>query len=219
MSKGGKFYAVKKGREKGIYLNWPDCQKQVIGYPGAVYKSFKTRREALLFIGEEIAEKCESKEIENQSLESRELEIQASIKKGEMVAYVDGSFNSRTKVFGYGVVIFDELGRKDYSGSSDDEDYIENRNVAGEVFGAVYSMKKALALKKQRLYLYYDYLGIEKWATGEWKRNKKLTIKYHDFYQGIKDELEVKFFKVEAHSGDLFNEEADKLAKKACGIE
>lgn len=35
-----KFYAVKKGRHPGIYHSWPACQKEVIGFPGAVYKSF-----------------------------------------------------------------------------------------------------------------------------------------------------------------------------------
>ena len=41
-----KYYAVKKGHQPGIYLTWADCQKQVSGFSGAVYKSFPTRSEA-----------------------------------------------------------------------------------------------------------------------------------------------------------------------------
>lgn len=41
-----KYYAVKKGKVPGIYLNWNDCKAMVDGYPGAVYKSFKTIEEA-----------------------------------------------------------------------------------------------------------------------------------------------------------------------------
>ena len=41
-----KYYAVKKGKVSGIYLNWNDCKAMVDGYPGAVYKSFKTIEEA-----------------------------------------------------------------------------------------------------------------------------------------------------------------------------
>ncbi|GAA6112785.1 ribonuclease H family protein [Apilactobacillus apinorum] len=47
-----KFYAVKKGKKPGIYNTWPDCQKQVNGFPGAEYKSFKTKNEALIYMGE-----------------------------------------------------------------------------------------------------------------------------------------------------------------------
>lgn len=41
-----KYYAVLKGRTRGIYTNWADCEKQVKGFKGAVYKSYKTREEA-----------------------------------------------------------------------------------------------------------------------------------------------------------------------------
>ena len=33
-----KYYAVRKGRIPGIYRTWSECQKQVTGYPGAVFK-------------------------------------------------------------------------------------------------------------------------------------------------------------------------------------
>lgn len=46
----GKFYAVKIGRETGIFLTWDECAKNVNKYPGAVYKSFKTRDEAENFL-------------------------------------------------------------------------------------------------------------------------------------------------------------------------
>lgn len=50
-----KYYAVKKGKVPGIYLNWNDCKAMVDGYPGAVYKSFKAIEEAEKFInGEKI---------------------------------------------------------------------------------------------------------------------------------------------------------------------
>ena len=46
-----KFYAVKKGKIPGIYNSWDDCKKMVDGFPGAVYKSFKTLEEAEAFVG------------------------------------------------------------------------------------------------------------------------------------------------------------------------
>lgn len=41
-----KYYAVKKGRHPGIYRSWPACQKEVTGFPGAVYKSFLSQTTA-----------------------------------------------------------------------------------------------------------------------------------------------------------------------------
>ena len=68
------------------------------------------------------------------------------------------------------------------------------------------------------VFLYFDYEGIEKWCVGVWKANKEGTIEYKKFYDSIKDKLHVEFIKVKAHSGDRYNEEADKLAKAAIGI-
>ena len=45
----GKYYAVKKGRKPGVYQSWAECKATVDGFPGAVYKSFKTREEAVAF--------------------------------------------------------------------------------------------------------------------------------------------------------------------------
>ena len=45
-----KYYAVRKGRVPGIYRTWSECQKQVTGYPGAVFKGFVTEEEAQSFL-------------------------------------------------------------------------------------------------------------------------------------------------------------------------
>eukprot|EP00956_Cyclotella_meneghiniana_P010870 scaffold15231_cov66-Cyclotella_meneghiniana.AAC.8 len=49
-SKGPKFYAVAKGRNPGIYNSWAECESQVKGFSGAIFKSFKTRPEAESFM-------------------------------------------------------------------------------------------------------------------------------------------------------------------------
>ena len=41
-----KYYAVRTGKKPGIYNTWEECKAVVDGYPGAQYKSFKTREEA-----------------------------------------------------------------------------------------------------------------------------------------------------------------------------
>ena len=46
MGKKQKFYVVWSGRTPGIYTTWADCEAQVKGAKGAVYKAFDTHEEA-----------------------------------------------------------------------------------------------------------------------------------------------------------------------------
>ena len=41
-----KYYVVWKGRARGIYDSWAECEAQVKGFTGAEYKSFSTREMA-----------------------------------------------------------------------------------------------------------------------------------------------------------------------------
>ncbi|KAH8882994.1 hypothetical protein GQ53DRAFT_847147 [Thozetella sp. PMI_491] len=45
-----RFYAVRTGVKPGVYTNWADCQRQISGYKGAVFKSFPTAQDAALFV-------------------------------------------------------------------------------------------------------------------------------------------------------------------------
>jgi ribonuclease HI len=43
-----KAYVVFEGRKPGVYAHWPDAQEQIAGFPGAVFKGFTTKEEAVL---------------------------------------------------------------------------------------------------------------------------------------------------------------------------
>lgn len=45
----GKYYAVTVGRRTGIFETWEECAKQVNGFSGATYKSFKSKGDAEKF--------------------------------------------------------------------------------------------------------------------------------------------------------------------------
>lgn len=47
-----KYYAVRAGRQVGVFDSWPECQKQINGYSGQDYKSFSTRKEAEEFLND-----------------------------------------------------------------------------------------------------------------------------------------------------------------------
>jgi len=198
------YYAVKEGRQTGIYNTWEECEAQVKGYSKAIYKKFSTYEEALNFV-ESHGEAPVEKDI-------------IKLKENEMIAYVDGSFDVKDKYYSFGAVIFTIDGRETYSKKERDTNLVDMRNVAGEIKGAIFAMEEALKRGKDTLYLHYDYLGIEKWALGEWKTNKYGTKEYKKYYDSIKDRLKVIYIKIKAHSGNKYNEEADFLAKEALGL-
>lgn len=195
-----KYYAVRVGKTPGIYLSWDVCKAMVDGYPGAKYKGFTSIQEAEAYLkGETYSEKDK-------------LDIGA-------YAFVDGSYNVVTGVYGYGGFLVADGEKYILQGSGEEEEMSSMRNVAGEILGSMAAVEKALELGLSELIIYYDYMGIEMWATGGWKRNKIGTIAYYDYMQSIKDKIKVSFVKVKGHSGIEGNEEADRLAKEAAGIE
>ena len=211
----GKYYAVRVGRTPGIYDHWNDCRAMVDGFPGAVYKSFKTMAEAEVFLKGAAPEKPWRKE---KTGREEKTEPAAELKLPEVYAFVDGSFHAAKKVYGYGGYLVHHGKKEVLKGSGNEPEMASMRNVAGEVLGSMAAMQKALELGLQELTIYYDYMGIEMWATGAWKRNKAGTAAYYDYVSSIKDKLKITFVKVKGHSGVEGNEEADLLAKQAVGI-
>ena len=51
-----------------------------------------------------------------------------------------------------------------------------------------------------------------------WKTNKEGTIAYKAYFDEAKTKVSIRFQKVTGHSGDKYNDYADKLAKQALGI-
>lgn len=134
-------------------------------------------------------------------------------------AYVDGSFNTSTFEYGSGIcfIINGEIvWEKSIKGN--DPILAKQRNVAGEMRAAMAATVFAHKLGLQELYLHYDYSGIENWTTGDWKRNNDFTKKYHEFMDEMSHKIKINFRKVKAHSGVTYNDKADELAKKACGL-
>ena len=205
-----KYYAVRVGNVPGVYQTWDECKKNVHGFPAAEYKSFMSMEEAKAYMGREAVQEINGK------TGSGNME---DVMPDNDYAFVDGSFNIATGVYGYGGFLMHDGVRYELSGNGSDKEMASMRNVAGEILGSRAAIEKALELGIKQLSVYYDYMGIEMWATGGWKRNKAGTIGYYDFIQSVKDRIDIRFVKVKGHSGVEGNEEADRLAKQAVGIE
>lgn len=211
MASKQKFYAVKIGRTPGIYFNWSDCKQQVDGFPDAKYRSFSSVTDACSYI-----EAPESPE-DNIPQTLADAVQPKDIPNGPY-AFVDGSFNEKTGVYGYGGFLDVNGRRYPVMGSGNESDLSTMRNVAGEIAGSMAAVKKAEELGLREITMLYDYRGIEEWATGGWKANNSATQAYKDFMNPSQRKVHVVFEKVAAHTGIEGNEMADVMAKTSVGI-
>lgn len=196
------YYAVRAGLTPGVYNTWDDCQKQTKGFSGAIYKKFETKEEAEKFVTV-----AENVEVTNKTKDV------INTNENGLIAYVDGSYNEKTTDYSYGMVILVDGKELKFAEKFTNSELASMRNVAGEIKGAESAMKYAVDNGYAEISIYYDYEGISRWCTGEWKATKEGTKKYKEYYDSIKELVKVNFVKVKGHSNDKYNDMADELAK------
>lgn len=225
---GKKVYAVRKGRQTGIFDTWAECQRQVTGFSGAEFKSFGTLAEAEAFLRgteaqkESVGSRSGEKEAGRKTIVLTEVlagvENQIEMGQDAAIAYVDGSFDKLSGDFSYGMVILYQGQEKKFCQRFHNPELAGMHNVAGEIKGAEAAMRYALSKQLKKIVIYHDYEGIAKWCNGAWKANKEGTKAYKAYYETVRNKIEIEFVKVKGHSNDKYNDMADALAKQALGI-
>lgn len=126
-------------------------------------------------------------------------------------AFVDGSFDIGRQSVGYGAIILKE-GLEVARLSGTVTKYIESQQVGGELSATMRVISWCKSNKVAEIDIFYDYKGIELWATGAWKTKKPMTQEYAKYVKesGIK----ICWHKVDSHTGVHWNEVADKLARQ-----
>lgn len=194
-SKGGKYYAVKKGHTPGIYTDWATASSMIKGFKGSVYKSFSTYAEAKNFL----------------SFEDSHLDIDNAT-----IVYTDGSYSSSDSTnAGYGIVILNKDGAVDklYHGNVNTMKYGSTNNVA-----ELFAIKKAISLTTGPCIVNTDSMYCVNtlgnyckfWNKNQWDKapNSKLLLSISKKMES----RQIKLVHVSAHVGIEFNELADQLA-------
>ncbi len=225
----GKIYAVRKGRSTGLFDTWDECKAQVTGFKGAEFKSFTSETEAKAYLDNESKRETDMEAVMSDmpdTATAKDNEVKEYLKKlskgsDNAVAFVDGSFNTKTSEFGAGVILYDPsedtFMTMEESGSGD---AASMRNVAGEILASTITMNYCLSRgnKIKSVDIYYDYSGIEMWSTGSWKTNNQHTREYKAACDNARKSLILNYHHVDGHSGVFGNEYVDMLAKRACGV-
>lgn len=224
-----KYYAVRVGKEPGIYNDWSEVQPLVSGFKGAIYKKFDTLEEAQAFMGEVSEENPMETSVTNSALS--EVDVLADARKGIVHIFVDGSQisqGSKRKNLQplYGVVLLQnnplldgshELISTMITGSVKEfegvEDVTMSNQIAGELYSALRAVKLAIQMKMKEVYIYYDYAGIEQWALGSWDTKNELSQSYQRQMTELMKHIKVNFVKTKGHNDVIYNEVVDMVAK------
>jgi len=209
-----KFYAIKEGFdfqnnckvENMIVDTWDECVKYVKGAKGAKYKSFPTILEAKEYINTGASMVIKDKD---------------EYPKDIPLFYVDGSYNEFTEKYSYAfVAVKNGVIIEVKNGASEDNSFKAIRQIAGELEAAINAIEYSIEKGYKDIIILHDYVGVCYHATGEWERKEESSKRYYERYNKLTKEngINVKFVKVNSHTGNLFNEITDEFAKIAINI-
>jgi len=218
------FYAVSNGRTNGIFVNWADCNQSVKGYKNAVYKKFDTKEEGCEFI--RLNDDNERKK-ENDILLKEIINFNP-----DYYVYTDGACSNNGKdnaLAGMGIY----FGKNDIRNTSKKVEGKQTNNIA-ELSAIVETHNiikndikdsKKIAIVSDSVYAINCVSSYgEKCSKQNWDvdiPNKELVKTAYELYKNVSN---VKFIHIKAHTNNtdvhsIGNENADKLANRAIGLE
>jgi ribonuclease HI len=217
-----KYYAVRKGRQAGIYLDWDTCKAQVEGFAGAQYKSFSTREDAAQYLAGQgpVASS-------RGPAAARESSAPAPIPPGHVVIYADGACSGNPGRGGYGTVILYADQRRELSAG-----FRRTTNNRMEIMGCIAGLDSIEVPSDITVYSDSKYVvdaitksWAETWRSRDWNRKvdgELVPASNPDLWERMLDLCDwhrVKFQWVRGHDGNVENERCDELARAAAAAE
>ena len=184
-----KYYAVKRGRQTGIYDNWESTKRQVWGFQKASYKKFNDLESARKFLGDDKATVIKDTRTEvvsynkaDELIEPIHYDLPERDKPKtthRLEAVISGSGDKKTGYYTFGSVVIENghmVQRMTHGGNI--EKYGQNYNITGEILGTIKTIEYAIEKGYKEICVYYSLEGIDRWATGIWNARLPITKLY-----------------------------------------
>ncbi|MEZ4711241.1 MAG: ribonuclease HI [Caldilineaceae bacterium] len=238
-----EYYVVVKGRNTGFYSNWvgmDEAYEQVNGFPGAIYKGFYTRDEAISWLAgfsiETLIELApnlveyvdnnvtpqptipalfDSPDTGKTPLANGAKQSDQSESRKEVILFTDGACEPNPGQGGYGVVLIYGKHRRELMGG-----YRLTTNNRMELLASIQGLEALKEPCKVKLYSDSQYLvnAINLEWVNRWKSKNWQKVKNADLWKKLLEQCEkhqVKFAWIKGHAGNINNERCDLLATRA----
>jgi len=135
--------------------------------------------------------------------------------------YCDGACSGNQKknnIGGWGaILIFNDKIKKINGGEKNTTNQRMELTACIKALEAIKSTQYPIEIYTDSAYLYncMQQKWYEKWEQNGWKNSKKMPIENKDLWEALLNLIKKynpTFIKVKGHSGDKYNDEADKLA-------
>lgn len=138
--------------------------------------------------------------------------------KQKVNIYVDGSYNPVTNIIGCAAVLFVEGGKRPHRIAfskrlKSQQEY--GSNIA-EMTAVKTAVKTALSLGNTQINIYHDWNGLDLFSHRDnIKKHHKCPsyTTYADYLEKFREDAEISFIKVKAHSDNELNCLVDKMAR------
>ena len=221
-----KVYAVKVGRQTGLFNTWAECEAQVKGFMGAKYKGFMTAQEAMSWLVGDDAPGGQGEMFlfspgEKAGARPKEQAAAAFTGEADYIIYTDGScLRNPDGPGGWAAVLTEQATGKVQELSGGDPSTTNNRM---ELTAALRALSAVPEGAKVALYTDSQYMKngftkhwLEGWKKKGWVTAKGTPVLNKELWVALDEAFHlrtVEFHWVKGHVGVEANERCDQLAK------
>lgn len=221
-----KVYAVKVGRQTGLFNTWAECEAQVKGFMGAKFKGFMTAQEAMSWLKGDDAPQGQGEMFlfspgAKAAAKPQEKEPAAFTGEADYIIYTDGScLRNPDGPGGWAAVLTEQATGRVQELSGGDPSTTNNRM---ELTAALRALSAVPEGAKVALYTDSQYMKngftkhwLEGWKKKGWVTAKGTPVLNKELWVALDEAFHlrtVEFHWVKGHVGVEANERCDQLAK------
>lgn len=131
---------------------------------------------------------------------------------------VAGGFNDETQTITMGMLQFNEEENKEFVlqfPKSLNEQYLQSKRIAGEIYATMSAINQAIKDGIPNITILYHYVGVERWATGEWQAEAEVAKRYLKYLEQAQKYIQIQYLKIDREDEDYqqLKDKTERLAE------
>lgn len=131
---------------------------------------------------------------------------------------VAGGFNDETQTITMGMLQFNEEENKEFVlqfPKSLNEQYLQSKRIAGEIYATMSAINQAIKDDIPNITILYHYVGVERWATGEWQAEAEVAKRYLKYLEQAQKYIQIQYLKIDKEDEDYqqLKDKTERLAE------